>query len=118
MIQDCQAELQKLMFSWMPAVNLLSIKDSLTNSQVGWSFLKELENRLQHSFRYIHHQAWQIGPEGLMANHRWSRAHSIKYLQRVAQFWRLLLVCIYFTGSMPGRIVVGKKVTLWQLLLS
>ena len=69
-IQDAQIALRQLMFNWEPAFDLNTIQDSLVNSQVSWSFLKEPANRLQHSFQYLQQHAWHNKESGLMARQR------------------------------------------------
>ena len=49
-IQDAQTALRQLMLGWEPAIDLRAVKDSLVNNRVGWSFLSEPANGLQHSF--------------------------------------------------------------------
>lgn len=38
-----------------------------------------------------------------MVRGQWCRRRSEEYLQLVAEFSRLLLVCIHFSGDLPGR---------------
>lgn len=102
-IQDAQRALRQLMLDWEPKINLHTIQDSLTNNQVGWSFLKEPTNRLQHSFRYLQLRAWHDRDNSFIARQRWVLSKVAKYLQQVRAFQPLLLLCIHFTGGMPGR---------------
>ena len=102
-IQDAQAALHQLMFNWEPAIDLNTIQDSLVNDRVGWSFLSEPANGLQHSFRHLQQRAWHDKDSGLMAKQRWVPSKVAKYLQQVVAFQPLLLLCIHFTGGMPGR---------------
>ena len=78
-IQDCQSLLQELMFDWRPAVDLEKIQDSLVNSQVGWSFLKDLANELGGCYQQLSERAW-TSKAGLMAGDRWSQPRLEKYL--------------------------------------
>jgi hypothetical protein len=49
-IQECQEMLNEAMFGWQPAkLDLLEIRDNMTETQPGWSFLREPRNGLQHS---------------------------------------------------------------------
>jgi hypothetical protein len=102
-IQDAQTALRQLMFNWEPAIDLSTIQDSLVNDRVGWSFLSEPANGLQHSFQHLQQRAWHSRDGGLMAKQRWVPSKVAKYLQQVAAFKPLLLLCIHLTGGMPGR---------------
>lgn len=103
-IQDCQGALKELMFDWRPPrVELEKIRDNLTNRQEGWWFLKEPANQLRYSYRQLSQQAWILRNKGLMVRGQWCRRRSEEYLQLVAEFSRLLLVCIHFSGGLPGR---------------
>ena len=73
------------------------------NDRVGWSFLSEPANGLQHSFQHLQQRAWHDKDNGLMAKRRWVPSKVTKYLQQVVAFQPLLLLCIHFTGGMPGR---------------
>lgn len=89
------------MLGWEPAIDLHSIQDSMVNNQVGWSFLSEPANRLQHSFRHLQQRAWQEKRSGFVARQRWVPSKVAKYLKQVTAFQPLLLLCIHFTGGMP-----------------
>ncbi|KAL5351093.1 hypothetical protein ACLOAV_002944 [Pseudogymnoascus australis] len=82
-----------------PTIDLGSVKDSLTNNQVGWSFLMEPGNDLQGSFRHLHQRAWEQSPLSRKAE---------GYIQLAAKFQRQLLTTVHFTGGLPGR---GTEVT-------
>lgn len=101
-VQDCQTMLQQLMFDWQPAVDLKRIRDSLVNSQPGWSFLTEPSNQLSDSYRQLSERAW-MSKGGLRVGEKWSRSRSENYLQQAMKFSRLLQVCLHFVGGMPGR---------------
>lgn len=90
------------MFGWKPAVDLKAVQDNLVNRQVGWSFLKEPANQLGGCYRQLSEKAWTL-ENGLMVSNRWSQPRLRKYLQLAATFSRLLLVCVHFSGGMPGR---------------
>ena len=102
-IQEAQQAEQALLLGWKPAVNLYAVQDSLVNNQAGWSFLKEPDNQLQYSFQYLQEQAFRSKSQGFVKNQCWVPARAKAYLQDVARFKSLLLLCIYFTGGMPGR---------------
>jgi hypothetical protein len=102
-IQDAQTALRQLMFNWEPVIDLGSIQDSLVNRHVGWSFLSEPRNRLQHSFRHLQQRAWHDKSSSLMAKQRWVPSRVARYLRQVAAFQQQLLLCIHFAGGMPGR---------------
>jgi hypothetical protein len=73
------------------------------NSCVGWSFLSEPTNGLQHSFRHLQQRAWHDKPNSLMAKQRWVPSRVARYLRQVATFQQQLLLCTHCVGGMPGR---------------
>ena len=106
-IQDCQGGLTKAMLDWVPATtDLLAIRDNMTENQPGWSFVKDPENHLQHSFRHLQRRAF--APEHLAAKGRWSLPRCQAYLSRVEELKKQLLVYIHLTRGLPGR---GTEVT-------
>jgi hypothetical protein len=103
-IEKAQASLRQLMFNWEPAYDLSDIQDSLVESRLGWSFLSESANDLQHSFQHLQRKAWDDNnPSSLRSGQRWVPSRVAKYLRQVAIFQQQLLLCIHFTGGMPGR---------------
>jgi hypothetical protein len=95
------------MFNWEPEIDLGAIQDSLVNSCTGWSFLSELANGLQHSFRHLQQRAWHDKPNGLMAKQHWVPSRVARYLQQVFAFQQQLLLCMHFTGGMPGIVIIA-----------
>ena len=69
---------------------------------MGWSFLKDPANELGSCYQQLSERAWTSRP-GLMVGGQWSQPRLDEYVQLAARFSRLLLVCIHFSGGMPGR---------------
>jgi len=96
------------MFNWTPRAGDLSvIVDDLIEDRLGWSFLKDPKNGLQYSFRHLYRRAFV--PEALIKDRKWSMSRCQKYLSRVEELKRQLLVCIHFTAGLPGR---GTEITI------
>lgn len=70
-ILECHRLTTELMFDWLPAVKPDSLTDNLTNTRVGYSYLSEPRNNLQHSFRGLLRRAWiegyRLGTSGTSA---------------------------------------------------
>jgi hypothetical protein len=99
--------LNETMFGWLLAkLDLLEIRDNMTETQLGWSFLRDLRNGLQHSFRHLQRQAFT--KERLMKGKKWCLPRCQAYLARVDVLIKQILVCVHFTGGLPGR---GTEVT-------
>jgi hypothetical protein len=101
-IQDCQNLLHKLLFNWKPIVRLEALQDNLVNRQIGWSFLKEPANKLSKSCNQLSQRAWDSA-DGLRVRQTWSISHIQSYFKLANRLSSLLLVCIHFSGGMPGR---------------
>ncbi|KFY93057.1 hypothetical protein V500_03937 [Pseudogymnoascus sp. VKM F-4518 (FW-2643)] len=78
-VQKCSDLLTEAMFGWAPpAIDLLALHDDLTENRPGWSFLKELGNHLEHSFRHLQRQAFT-------AEHLMTLSKTISQLSRNAK---------------------------------
>jgi hypothetical protein len=102
-VQECHAQLHELMFHWQPLANLSQIIDNMADRRTGWSFLQEPANNLQLSFKHLHRRAWNDGKNGLMKRNRWAESRCAQYIKGVKAFKKKLLLCLHFTGGLPGR---------------
>jgi hypothetical protein len=106
-VRECQEMLGEAIFGWQPAkLDLLEIRDHMTENQPGWLFLRDPRNGLQHSFRHLQRQAFT--KERLMKGKKWCLPRCQEYLARVDALRKQILVCVHFTGGLPGR---GTEVT-------
>lgn len=106
-IRDCHDKVHKALLGWQPPqTDLGSMRDTLSNRQPEWSFLREPRNRLQGSFKHLHRHAWLSTP--LQAHQQWSGSRCRKYLHSLQRVRKLLLLCVHMTGGMPGR---GPEIT-------
>ena len=102
-VQECYVQLHELMFHWQPLTNLSQIVDNMADRRTGWSFLQEPANDLQLSFKHLYRRAWNDGKNGLMKRNRWAESRCVQYIKGVNTFKKKLLLCIHFTGGLPGR---------------
>src|SRR3954463_5650442 len=102
-VQECHIQLHELIFHWRPLVNLSQIVDNMADLRPGWSFLQEPANNLQLSFKHLHRRAWNDGKDGLMKRNRWAESRCAQYIKQTKAFKKKLLLCLHFTGGLPGR---------------
>ena len=57
-IRHCHRLTQEMMLGWEPTVDLSSLRDDLTNSTAGYSYLSEPANQLQSAFEQLLRRAW------------------------------------------------------------
>lgn len=74
------------------------------NRQEGQWFLNEPANQLRYSYRQLSQQVQILRDKGLIVRGQWYRRQSGEYLQLVAEFSRLLLIYIHFSGGLPSYI--------------
>jgi hypothetical protein len=93
--------LNEAMFGWQPAkLDLLEIRDNMTETQPGWSFLREPRNGLQHSFRHLQRQAFT--KERLMKCKKWCQLRCQTYLARIDVLIKQYLSVFTLLGAYQG----------------
>lgn len=106
-VRRCRDLQQEALLGWTPSMpDLYSIRDSLVQNQPGWSFLRDPSNGLQNSFRHLQRRAFSA--KKLAAGNRWSLPQCQAYLSSIEGLKKQLLVCLHFTGGLPGR---GTEIT-------
>ena len=83
-------------------IDLSIYQDTFTQSDVGYSFLSEPVNRLQHShldFRQ-HLQTLELSK---MVKRQSYIEHGLRFLEQASMFLRPLCTAIHVTGGQPGR---------------
>ncbi len=109
-IRQCHRLTDEMMFGWRPPVHLHTLVDNLANAHVGYSYLSEPRNGLQHSFKGLLRRAWD---GGLQAQNQWRPRPCHRYLCQFEQLQLQLLVCSHLTSGMPSR---GSEISVvkWQ----
>ena len=71
LIQRAEALCDVLMFGWLPSVNLSQIKDDMSNTICGYSFLEHLDNDLSAVYLALSTRACTVQGDGLLRGDRW-----------------------------------------------
>lgn len=106
-IARTQQQVEDLLFSWWPEVKLEKIRDSLSTHRLGYSFLADLENKLQSSFRVLSRRAFS--KEGGFSLRKAGRVKAMDYHRGRDRLVRLLYAAIHLTSGMPAR---GEELTM------
>jgi hypothetical protein len=93
---------RKLMFDWWPKVDLITIKDDLAKHQPGCSFLQELANQLQSSFKHLNRRAISKDRGGFALRGK-GREQAMLYLKQCSNIVTLLFSSIHISSRMPAR---------------
>ncbi|KAL6789482.1 hypothetical protein GGI42DRAFT_347252 [Trichoderma sp. SZMC 28013] len=109
-IEQARRLCNELMFGLEPVVDLSNIKDELTNSQKGFSFVTNPQNNLREAYLDLLQQAYVIPQkESLSQRGRWNWQAVFKYFKKEEAFRGLLGLAIHITGGQTPR---------WSELLS
>ncbi|OWT42309.1 hypothetical protein VFPPC_18572 [Pochonia chlamydosporia 170] len=76
----------ELMFSFEPYVDLAGIRDDMTNSTAGYSFVTDPANKLEGAYLELIERASSRGRDDLIANGRWKWKLVDQYLKLEEQF--------------------------------
>ncbi|KAL7940767.1 hypothetical protein V8C42DRAFT_361765 [Trichoderma barbatum] len=100
----------ELMFGLEPVVNLSNIKDELTNSQKGFSFVTNPQNNLDEAYLELFKQACATPQkENLSRRGQWNWQAVFKYIKKEEAFRGFLGLAIHIAGGQTPR---------WSELLS
>lgn len=105
---DClhraETAMKGLMFDWDPTHELNDIKDDLTKSQCGYSFIQHPDNRLERLHRLLLRRSWSSEVENPLQKHqRWCPIACKQYVEREETFLKDLMLLLHLTGGQPAR---------------
>lgn len=103
-LQRAKDRLDRLMFGLKPQHDLKTIKDEMSNTQQGFSFIQHPENQLERSYRVLLRRSWLPDQPGtLQKNGRWHSMGCEAYLDRTQRFLQDLMLLMHLTGGQPAR---------------
>ena len=93
----------ELMFGWKPTIDLSKIKDDITNSQKGYSFVTNPNNSLSEAYLELCNRACASRQDSLSRRGRWDWAAVFKYVKKEETFREILGWLMNLTGGQTAR---------------
>ncbi|KAJ9633674.1 hypothetical protein H2199_009286 [Coniosporium tulheliwenetii] len=103
LLASAEALVQKLMYDWLPEVDLGKLKDELCNTRRGFSFVSHPENGLTNAFLQLSTRACMDRADGLLSDNQWNRAAVFRYLRRKEVLLESLLAVMYVLAGQGPR---------------
>jgi hypothetical protein len=101
LVRQCATLCRLLMYDWQPDVQLDEIRDDLTNSRQGFSFVHHPANQLSQAYLELSTRACTAPVNGLLRNDRWVFSEVKQYLSMCEQCLRLFM-CIFLCIAGQG----------------
>jgi hypothetical protein len=86
LVQRAEALCDVLMFGWLPSVNLSQIKDDMSNTACGYSFLEHPDNDLSTAYLALSTRACTAQGDGLLCGDRWDLKAVSEYLKMSEEY--------------------------------
>jgi hypothetical protein len=101
---DCAtAVCRQMMYEWCPESDLTRIRDRLSNTALGYSFVTDPANGLGEAYLELSRRACLATVNGLMTDDDWDSVAVRHYLDRYDHLTRLLVLLVYFVGGQAPR---------------
>jgi hypothetical protein len=102
-IESAERTCGRLMYSWRPSFDLGCVKDRLSNTAQGYSFVTDLANGLSEAYLKLSRKACLATVDGLMTDDSWDKTEFRRYLDWYDDMLQLLVVLIYLLGGQVPR---------------
>jgi hypothetical protein len=99
LVQRAEALCVTLMFGWLPSVNLSQIKDDMSNTACGYSFLEHPDNDLSAAYLALSTRACTAQGDGLLRSDRWDLKAVSEYLKMSEEFQGYLAAMMLTLGG-------------------
>ncbi|KAH7112035.1 hypothetical protein EDB81DRAFT_671170 [Dactylonectria macrodidyma] len=103
LIEQASRLCHELMFGWEPDIDLAKIKDDMTNSDRGFSFVTHPENNISTAYLELFKRACTSRHEPLSRKDCWNWQAVYKYLKKEESFREYLGLAMYVTGGQLPR---------------
>ena len=103
LIQRAEALCDVLMFGWLPSVNLSQIKDDMSNTACGYSFLEHPDNDLSAAYLALSTRACTAQGDGLLRGDRWDLKAVSEYLKMSEEYQGYLAAMMLTLGGQAPR---------------
>lgn len=101
-VSSATDSLDRLMYGLKPSIDLSQLRDRLSNSTHGYSFVKDPANKLSTAYLELSSRACLDPIDGLMASERWNMIAVRRYLkEEVHLLTHLMLIIFLRSGQSP-----------------
>ncbi|KAH6689250.1 hypothetical protein BKA61DRAFT_533280, partial [Leptodontidium sp. MPI-SDFR-AT-0119] len=102
LVDRAEALCRSLMFGWFPSVDLSQVKDDMSNTLRGYSFLQHPANGLSTAYLTLSTRACTAQGDGLLRGDKWDHKSVAEYLRGTESFQRDLAAIMYsLCGQAP-----------------
>jgi Orsellinic acid/F9775 biosynthesis cluster protein D len=102
-LESATATCNQLMYDWKPACHLDNIKDILSESAEGYSFVSEPKNGLSKAYVELLQRACSATTDGLMAGNAWNAKAVERYLTMHEDMLQQIALLVYLTAGQAPR---------------
>jgi hypothetical protein len=103
LVQLGERQCSKLMYDWLPKVDLAQVKDEWGNTRKGFSFIHHPANKLADAYLQLSARACTTKDDGLLHNGEWCHTAVTQYLRSKEAFLETLMVILHATGGQAPR---------------
>jgi hypothetical protein len=101
---DCAtAVCRQMMYEWCPESDLTRIRDRLSDTTLGYSFVADPANGLGEAYLELSRRACLATVNGLMTDDDWDSVAVRCYLDRYERLTHLLVLLVYLVGGQAPR---------------
>jgi hypothetical protein len=103
-LDQAESLCKTLMLEYSPSFDLATVRDDLTNTQGGFSFVQHVKNQLADAYLELADRACTYQEYRLYRQGQWNRKSIYLYLEQDERFRKLLMGILYTTGGQVPRI--------------
>ncbi|KAI1525960.1 hypothetical protein PtrSN002B_011687, partial [Pyrenophora tritici-repentis] len=103
-VDEAEKICKELMFGVLPPVDLSQVKDEISNTSQGFSFVHHPGNRLSEAYLELSTRACTTRRNGLLRDGRWNWKAIFLYLKRVEAFLEAVAGMCYLSGGQVPRV--------------
>ena len=93
----------RLMYGWNPPCCWSEVKDTLSNTQAGYSFVSDPANGLSDAYLELSRMACLATSDGLMTDNGWDYGAVRQYVSLHHELQRLIMLLVYLHGGSVPR---------------
>ena len=104
LVQQAEALCQSLMFNWLPEVDLNNVKDDMSITTRGYSFVQHPANGLSLEYLKLSTRVCMAQGNGLLRGDRWDYKAVADYLKSTESLQKCLAGIMYCLGGQAPRV--------------
>jgi hypothetical protein len=103
-VNEAEHICRELMFEILPAVDLSQVKDEISNTSYGFSFVHHPGNHLSEAYLELSTRACTTRRNGLLREGRWNWKAVFLYLKKVEALQEAVAGLCYMSGGQLPRV--------------